>query len=459
MPGHLWMRLGAALAIGAVWLGALALPAAAAGAVRYVDDNPNSSSCHGTHLHTIQAAINASSNKDVVYVCPGIYHEELVIDVPGLTVQSLGYRKATLIPPTSGADGLGAMVVMTANGVKFRGFKIQIPAGPALPPPPVHVQGGITSCVPFEAAIVALGDRNGVWGNEITAVGDNTLSGECGYGIGILFPGETFAGFTALGRTHSSAKRNYIRDFKIGGILAEGDLSVRISRNQIRYVHQDDPFTCVPVNTITAAPSLTFPCETPPFVGPNPLNGLFESTGIGVGAGAHADINNNTVFSTFDFAISPFGQSIPLFGGIITFGAAPGSRITENVVNQVFIGVGVDPEDIPLVRPAGAEPDGIDITFNRATEGFVGFEIDSDNNYVYANRARLNILGLGTSSGANNNFFQNDARYNAFFGGWDCFDFTGGGVGTGTAGTDNTWEESLGLTNEPDEICIPLGPF
>jgi len=470
MPGHLRSRLGAVLVIAAVWLGALALPVAAAGAVRYVDDNTGPNACHHTHFHTIQAAINASSAKDVVYVCKGTYDEELYIDVPGLTVQSLEYRKAKLVPPSSTAnDGQIAMVVLAADGVKFRGFKIEIPAGDVLPnirttgaraagpaPPP---------CIGFEVVIAALGQRDGVWGNHISTIGDATLSGECGYGIGILFEGPLAAhvNFTKLGKQHSSAKRNYVRDFKLAGILAEGALSVRIARNQIRYVHQNDPFTCVPINTITVNPSLTFPCEEPGFLDMAPLNGAFEeSVGIGV-FGAKADINNNSVFSTLDYAIL-FGSALPLAGGIITNAAAPGSRITENQVNSVFLGIGVDPEGIiiipPPVRPTGLPASGsMDVTFNRVSESFASIVVDSSDNYIYANRSRLHIIGIGTDVGENNTFLQNDARYGLEFlagFGYDCFDFT---IGTGTEGTANTWTESFGTYNQPQDICEDVGPF
>jgi pectin methylesterase-like acyl-CoA thioesterase len=97
----------------------MAVPASAAGTVRYVDDN-TTKACHGTHFHSIQAAINASHAKDVVYVCPGTYHEELQISVPGLTVQSLGYRKAKLVPPSDATHT--ALVALLADGVKFRSF-------------------------------------------------------------------------------------------------------------------------------------------------------------------------------------------------------------------------------------------------------------------------------------------------------------------------------------------------
>jgi len=446
----------------------MALPVSAAGTVRYVDDN-TTGACHGTHLHSIQAAINASSPKDIVYVCRGTYHEELQIGVPGLTVQSLEYRKAKLVPPNASVHT--SLVTLLADGVKFRGFKIEIQAGDPLPPPPVKPNasggagGGTLQCIGYEVVIAALGARDGVWGNHISTVGDATLSGQCGYGTGILFaglPDVTPANFTKLGKEHSSAKRNYVRDFKLGGIVAEGVTSVRISRNQVRYVHQQDPFTCVPVNTITVNPSLTFPCQDPN-INFAPLNGFFtESVGIGV-FGSKADVNNNTIFSTLDFALLEGGQ-VPLFAGILTFSADPGSRITENVVTQVFLGIAVDPDfSFSGVRPTGVPPSpgSMDITFNRTNEGFVGIVVDSNDNYIAANRARLNFFfGIGTDTGSGNVFIQNDARYNAgFSGGYDCFDETGGGVGGGSEGTNNLWTEDLGLENTPQDICLDLAPF
>lgn len=453
MTGHLRTRLGAVLVIGAIWLGAVAAPAAAAGTIRYVN-NHSGGACGPNHFHTIQGAINASSAHDIVYVCPGTYHEQLTIDVQGLTVQSLKFRKAHLVPPD--APDFPAVVQITADGAKLRGFDIQIPAGGVGP------SGGVTACAPMEAAVVVLAQRVGVWGNYIDATGDATLSGDCGYDIGILFIGGVVASALPLGPDKSTAKRNYIRDFKIGGIIVEGDQAVRIWDNSIRYVHLDDPATCVLVNTVTltANPTLQFPCEPPTGVGPNPLNGIFgDSVGIGVADGAFVQVGYNTVFSTLDFALLlDGGEGIPLFGGIVFFDVAPGSLITENQVGQVFIGIGVIPEGIPLVQATGvpAAPNGVEITFNRTNEGYLGIVVGSDDNYLYANRARLNIGGIGVFEGADNQFINNDARYNFEV---DCYDETGPS-GTGTAGTDNTWEDNYGNNNQPQEICIETGgPF
>ena len=64
----------------------------------------------------------------------------------------------------------------------------------------------------------------------------------------------------------------------------------------------------------------------------------------------------------------------------------------------------------------------MDVTFNRANEGYYGILVDGTANYIYANRTRLNILGLVTFEGFDNVFDENDSRYND---GLDCLDDTG----------------------------------
>ena len=88
----------------------------------------------------------------------------------------------------------------------------------------------------------------------------------------------------------------------------------------------------------------------------------------------------------------------------------------------------------------------IDVTFNRANEGIIGILVDGFQNYVYANRTRLNELGIATFSGEENYFNQNDSRFNFDL---DCLDDTTGG---GTDGTANWWEFNVGWDDFPD-IC------
>ena len=465
MSGQKRVRLGLALVLGTMLVSLVAGPASAATTtVRYVDDNPKSTACNHTSFHTIQGAINASDAADIVYVCPGTYHESIVIDVPKLLVQSTKPRMAHIVPP---AANNGAAVVMESAGSALKGFSIDIPSGEGFNPS--VGAGGLADCSLVIAAVVVLNSNIRVISNRIVATGDDTLSGDCGYLIGILAGLETVdvdvtqspgAGanaapsFIPMPNANLRFKRNYIRDFKLAGILVGGDTTARIVHNAIRYVHRDDPFTCVPVNTIDATAGLTLPCQPFAAQGVNPLNGeLGFSIGIGAGLGARVDILYNQVFSTLDFDLPEFIQ-VPLFMGIATLFADQGSRVSQNVVTQVYAGIAIDPfleVGPPVVRPTGASgSSNLDVTFNRANEGFYGIVVDGTNNYVYANRTRLNVLGLISFEGSNNLFDENDSRFN-----WDldCLDDT---LGTGTAGTANTWVNNVGNTDVPDGICEPL---
>jgi hypothetical protein len=460
MSGQRQSRWGLALALGALLVTMVAAPASAAvTTVRYVDDNPNATSCRGTKFHSIQAAIDASNAADIVYVCPGIYHESILIDVPGLIVQSTKPRKAHIVPP---ADAPGAVVVITSAKSMLRGFSIDIPAGDEFLP----VQGGNgpePECAEILAAVVVLNQNVRVIANRITATGDNTLSGECGYWIGILAGleatdvqitqsatgDETGSEFIPLGPGIIRIKRNYIRDFKLAGVLVGGESNSRIVHNAIRSVHQYDALTCVPVNTVTENPGLVPPCEVFARAGVNPLNGILGfSIGIGAGFGAHVDILYNQVFSTLDFDLPEYIQQ-PLLVGIATLLAADGSRVAQNVVTQSYAGIAIDPDVVVSagVRPTGVELGSMDVTFNRANEGYYGIIVDGIGNYVYANRTRLNVLGLVTGEGFENWFNENDSRYNFEL---DCLDDTSG---TGTAGTANTWTDNIGYDDFPDGIC------
>jgi hypothetical protein len=424
-----------------------------------VDDNPKATACRHTSFHSIQAAIDASNAADIVYVCPGTYHESIEIDVPGLIVQSTKPRAAHIVPP---ADAPGAVVVITSARSMLRGFSIDIPSGDEFLP--VRPTGDPEpECAEILAAVVVLNQNVRVIANRITALGDNTLSGECGYWIGILAGleaidvqitqvatgDETGSEFIPLGPGIIRIKRNYIRDFKLAGVLVGGESNSRIVHNAIRYVHQHDELTCVPVNTADENPGLVPPCQIFARAGVNPLNGILGfSIGIGAGLGAHVDILYNQVFSTLDFDLPEFIQQ-PLLVGIATLLADDGSRVSQNVVTQSYAGIAIDPDVVVTagVRPTGFELGSMDVTFNRANEGYYGIIVDGIGNYVYANRTRLNGFGLVTEEGFDNWFNENDSRYNFDL---DCLDDTSG---TGTAGTANTWTDNVGYDDFPDGIC------
>ena len=284
MPGQLRSRVGVILTLGALWLSAIAAPASAAGAVRWVDndsapgDGPNK--CDTAPYHTIQSAINNSNPYDTIYVCPGTYRQALHVDVKGLHIESINYRKAKIMPPANYPD-FPAMVSITAREVDFWNFLMPIAGGPLDISNPVNGGGGGAGpgCEMTIVAIEVLGPAADIRGNYIKGTGDYTFSGQCGYLYGIVLAGGLpTVNPDVTGANVSSVSHNRILDFKYAGILAEGtDVKARIVRNAVRYVHEDDPATCVLTPVLGANPEATFPCEFESAMIETGLNGVISS--------------------------------------------------------------------------------------------------------------------------------------------------------------------------------------
>ncbi|MEP7360354.1 MAG: hypothetical protein ABI744_02130 [Chloroflexota bacterium] len=456
-------RFVTGLMLGTLLLGAAVAPVAAASHTRWVDNNTSHagpSACANAHFSTIQAAIGASNPGDKVYVCPGNYQEEITINVRNLEVRSIPALGAKIWAPATMTDlgFVNALVNITARDVLFVGFWLKFHDGGVAP----FVHQPITpDCQMVTAAIWAQAPHATIKANHIKTVGNNTLSGPCGYLFGIVLADLGPSSGGAWGPDASLVWRNWVRDFKEGGILTGGDRAVKVWNNNVRYVHYNDPATCNFVPVLGIKPSLegnpgdVFPCEQPPTAqNTTPLDGLFPYS-IGIAdEGALVDIRGNTVFSTLDTATVGNQYSF-LFGGIFLTGATAGSRVRSNIIDNVFAGMSVSDNGLllPGIEPVPSAPDGVAVSGNRVSEGFFSILVDSSDGYYYANRAHLNFLGVivGPDS-ANNTFERNDFRYNVEI---DCADES---IGTGTAGTANDWGDpltNLGFNDDPDGICVP----
>lgn len=458
-------RLATGLILGALWLSTVVAPAAAATQTRYVDNDNNPGdgprACNNANFSSIQAAIDASSAWDKVYVCPGNYQEQITIDKRGLEVRSVPALGASLWAPETltEVDFTTALVHISARDVMFVGFRLKFNAGDIEVLPPVR--GIDTGCEMVDAAIWATAPHATIKANHIKTAGDNTLSGDCGYLFGIVLADPSIVvGGGEWGPDTSLVWRNWVKDFKYGGILVGGDRSARLWNNNIRYVHYDDPATCNLVPVLGVNPSLDFPCEGPFVHNTSPLDGIFPyGAGILV-EGSLVDLRANTIYSTLDTALIEFFTELPPFlaGGIILIDPTDGSRVRSNIVDNTFFGIAMAEDFIyfPGVQPVPDAPDGVAVSGNRVSETFIAFALESDDNYFYANRAHLNILGMWageTSSG--NTFDHNDFRYNAEV---DCLDNSFGG--TGDYGTDNYWTDpNLGFESDPVELCMPFFPI
>jgi len=466
-------RLGVALSLSLLVLGALAAPTSAAVHIRWVDnDNKKGdgpAACDTANFHTIQAAVDASHPGDSIFVCPGTYKEQVIINTPGLLIQSRPTRSAIIIPPEADQIqevALGYdLVDILANDVSFVGFKMNFQGGDLGP----GVQPA-TTCFTLDTAIFATNVSGlNIKANSIKATGDNTLSGVCGYyvGIGIIngqLPSAKAQTASLYGPATNDISRNRIVDFKYAGVITQGDVTSRIYNNSIRYIHANDPATCVVVPVLGVSPSLTFPCAPPTGVAPPKAYQLPpDETGGVIIEGGLADLRNNSVYSTFNLSTCSISCDVFLGVGVGMFETMPGSIVRNNRVDGTFIAMSIgDPTIVPVAAKSSAQasslpkaPDGTQVTGNRLTENFFGLTVTTSDNVFYGNRAHLNFAGAIVGDPAADNIFDsNDFSLN-FEG--DCVDDT---TGSGTLNTANNWDApNFGENNTPDGLCITGGPF
>jgi nitrous oxidase accessory protein NosD len=437
-------RLTVGFLIGSLWLGLMAVPVSAASTIRYVDDNGNQCA---TSYTSIQAAIDDSNPGDRVYVCPGRYAEQLTLN-KNVLVRAWPRFKAHIDVPAvlTVVDDAVAAVRLTADGAKFRGFRVHVQAGTDLS------TGLLPACTHVDVAILALGQDNVVRNNKIDVVGDETLNGHCGYDYGIVVGRHEPAGVRPAGTSATSATAritfNWVRDFKFGGILVqEVDSYAFIRRNDIRFYHLNDPL-CESPFAVPGAAGL--PCES--FARPSGINGAFPNTfGIGVETGAEADIIRNAVASgpnaqpggpvaSLPAGGPPGPETARLFHGIslTALDDEESNRVHHNAISRVTIGIHTEE------GAAGAE-----ISSNVVTTSFAGLELYGGAGEIHHNRSEFNDYGIVLPGEGGNNVHDNVATDNSTL---DCFDTTSG---DGTADTDNTWTNNIGNTDQPEVICQP----
>ncbi len=425
-------RLFTALAISALLVGALALPAAAGPAapqVRLVDDN--GAQCPGAGYTSIQAAINASNTGDKVIVCAGTYVEQVLLNKQ-ITVKSKPLFAAHIVAPGSIAPTNGMIApVVILNNASLIGFRLDISAGPVVP----TVRPTALSCQHVDVGILVFGSNVKVKSNKIASLGDSTLSGACGYDYGIAVMPDLPPGVrptSVIDPTNVKVSFNWVTDFKVGGILVDGQFTTaRIRRNTMRYLHLAETNDgCVAVTTGTCAR-------------PN-VNGSFVNTfGIGAEGGAKVDVIRNAVYSgrhaCVEFAICGPGTTQALNWGI-ALNDLSGTETTTVFHNSVYRTVG------GIVT--NEESSDAAISYNRVTKSHYGFQINGEDHNIHHNRATANSIGMLVGGfGSNNDLHDNNASGNMQ---WDCEDGT---TGDQTAGTANTWTNNIGPNDDPDGIC------
>jgi len=176
-------------------------------------------SCRSAAFQTIQSAVNAASAGGTVVVCPGTYHEQVVIPKPlslkgeHATIDQAGVQpgfKVTL--PGLGTQTIFAAVVMVSSKINFTGFTVRNAQGEGI------IAAGLGG--PVSGIVIS---RNTVVSNDLgggvppksdyfECAAQGSVPGDCGEGV-------HFAG----GVAYSTIRDNFIAN-NSGGVLLTDDV-------------------------------------------------------------------------------------------------------------------------------------------------------------------------------------------------------------------------------------------
>lgn len=192
------------------------------GHVLYVSANAkqwnSDRSCRSAAFKTIQSAVNAAPAGANVVVCPGTYHEQVVIAKPltltgkQATIDETGVTPTfqVTLPAPIGTQTIFAAVVMTNSWIDFTGFRVQHAQGEGI------LAAGLNG--PVSHIVIS---RNSVVHNDLggpteptyfLCLANGAVPGDCGEGV-------HFAG----GVAYSAIRDNFIAH-NSGGVLLTDDI-------------------------------------------------------------------------------------------------------------------------------------------------------------------------------------------------------------------------------------------
>lgn len=315
-------------------------------------------------------------------------------------------------------DYAGPITIDSVNNLKVRGTKpwaahVAGSGGGDL----IHIQGVTGTRIqwlelrdafpggPCNAVASMIGVQNApntqIRANHLGVNGTETIGGCGGYSRGVFVDSSDGA----------VVSFNRIIDFQQLGIVVEILSNSMVRGNTLRYNHVTSPVA---------------------FGNPNSIGILVDGAGSG-----------NRVLGNVIGSPATAGVSTPRLGeGIFLAFNQPSARVRTNRISNVNSGI-----DVHFLT--GAEITGNRILNSDAT-GMNLLSLGGDSlvqGNVVRGSGQQGVLVSGTLNlGAQ--FLNNDFRFNT---GLDCDDDT---TGSGTAGTANTWTNDLGLTDDPDGICI-----
>jgi parallel beta-helix repeat protein len=371
--------------------------------------------CPHRDFTTIQGAVTYAASGAHIMVCPGTYQEQVTIPAgkDNLTLQSQKPLQAVIQAPAVMTPPK-AIVRIQAQSTKIQQFTIQGP--------------GSGGCDSLEYGVFVDGGSGTIEHNHITHIRDITTLGQlsgCQNGVGVQ------VGRFILGTTGSATVRNnQIDDYQKNGITIDNAGSSADVENNL--VQGFGPSTTIAQNGIQVSRGATAQVKNNTVSG-NVYTGPQNASSTGIllyadpttpPAGA-VDVENNRLNANDT--------------GVYAFESDGSSEVENNkVVNSTDDGVTVDTSD------------GLPVQNNQVQGNDQGVGVYNtsgaslQNNQAKDNRSNGFFADINTSG----NSFQNDQASGS--GMFDCRDDS---VGSGTAGTANSWLNDHGDTSSPAGIC------
>jgi hypothetical protein len=325
---------------------------------------------------TISAAIAAAAANDVVYLCPGIYPEQLLI-TKRISLEGIPQPIAAGPPPAFSASTLQAVLTAPPGGIIKNAMSLsgqpiaaQIVVQNVAPPPqgsPLTISGftvdgannGITDC--------GL-DLQGIYlQNSEAAVDQMVVRNEAlGSSLSSCTSGEGIYAESAITRT-VTISNNSVHDYQKNGITAFGAGNPNLG----------------PGGTLLTA------AITGNRVRGQGLTALIAQNGVQVSGNLGGSISSNLITDQV-FAIQPNLATPPAAAGILIFGA-PSISVTNNTIeNSQFPIALISNKNAPapsVNHPLAGTANATTVTGNSITNSPYGDGIDacSDTNTITGN--------------------------------------------------------------------------
>jgi parallel beta-helix repeat protein len=296
----------------------------------------------GTHLPTIQQAVDAVSNPGTVKVCPGNYAEQVVIDGKNVTLTGL----------VNVSDSSAVRLVAPAGGLVQN---------------TVSVFDGVTT---YAAQVVVRNGATATVSNLIVDGANNQVPG-CGSGlVGIIFQ-------NASGSVSGNIVTNHVQSAGLEGCQTGLGFYAQNDGNQPRAITVSDNYVDnFQKNGITGNGSqLTMTLTGNTVAGKGPTTGAAQNA-IQLGFGATGSISKNYVSGSIWAPLQPNDPGNAA-SGILVY-AAPNVVIDANVVQTAQYGIAVVGDEF------SGHADGAVVTRNRVadTRVFDGIDICGSGNAI-----------------------------------------------------------------------------